>query len=57
MGNWKTKEKYNKKAYCRILLALKKDTGEKFKSVCKEKGLTVNGTLAELVEDWLSKNK
>lgn len=50
------KAKYNKKAYDRIEVTVKKGVKEEFREACENAGCTMNGAVNKFIEDFIKKN-
>ena len=52
----KYKQQFNKENYARIYIALKKDKVNKFKELCKEKGITQASIIEKAIDDFINEN-
>lgn len=51
----KYKQQYIKEHYSRIYIALKKDKVNRFKEICKEKGITQSSVIEKAIDDFINK--
>ena len=49
-------KQYLKENYARIYIALKKDKVNKFKELCKEKGITQASIIEKAIDDFINEN-
>lgn len=52
----KANDKYNKKAYDRFLVTVKKGEQDKIKAYAESKGLSLNGYINKLIAEDMEKN-
>lgn len=53
----KYKQQFNKENYARIYIALQKDKVNKFKELCKQKGITQASIIEKAIDEFISKNQ
>lgn len=58
MGKTSTavKDRWNKKAYDRLEIRVKKGIKEEFREACENAGCTMNGAVNKFIEDFIKKN-
>lgn len=52
----KYKQQFNKENYARIYIALKKDKVNRFKELCKKKGITQASIIEKAIDDFINGN-
>lgn len=55
--SYKANNDYNKRTYTQIVVRVKKEVAENYKSKCDELGISYGAILQEAIDDFLEKNK
>lgn len=55
--SYRANNDYNKRTYTQIVVRVKKEIAENYKSKCDELGISYGAILQEAIDDFLEKNK
>ena len=51
--DWRIKDRYNRKAYVRFSLQIRREIGEPFKALCDRQGLSYQKVLSDYMMEYL----